>query len=129
MKLLELTSSDHDGEALAAIRKANELLEAKGLRWAQFIEQLTGIPEKQLRSSDQPRTARRGTMTYTELEAIFEQIDSLYHLLSDNQKDWVERMREAWENATSLSKRQEEIVTNILREVEEKAERRSARRW
>ncbi len=36
-KLLSMTSSDHDGEALAAIRKANQLLRANGTTWSDVL--------------------------------------------------------------------------------------------
>ena len=37
VKLLELMASDHDGEALAAARKASHFLKEKGLRWSQVL--------------------------------------------------------------------------------------------
>ena len=36
-KLLSMTGSDHDAEALAAIRKANELLRLKKKSWAEVL--------------------------------------------------------------------------------------------
>jgi len=36
-KLLARTASDHDGEALAAIRKANEFLQRRGLGWDSLL--------------------------------------------------------------------------------------------
>jgi hypothetical protein len=38
LKLLRLTSSDFDSEALSAIRRANELLQASGLSWDDVIQ-------------------------------------------------------------------------------------------
>jgi len=37
VKLLGMTGSDYDGEALAAIRKANDLLKAAGMTWGDII--------------------------------------------------------------------------------------------
>ena len=37
-KCLELTASNHDGEALAAARKANKLREMLGTTWTELIE-------------------------------------------------------------------------------------------
>lgn len=37
-KCLELTSSSHDGEALAAVRKANAIRESLNLMWADLLE-------------------------------------------------------------------------------------------
>lgn len=41
VKVLAMTTSDHDGEALAAIRKANAILKEQGLTWAEFVRQHT----------------------------------------------------------------------------------------
>lgn len=38
VKCLEMTGSDQDGEALAAIRKANTLLKKLGKRWTDVVE-------------------------------------------------------------------------------------------
>ena len=37
LNLLARTTSEHDGEALAAARKANQLLARHGLTWAEVI--------------------------------------------------------------------------------------------
>ena len=38
VKCLELTASDHDGEALAATRKANDIRKSLNLMWADLLE-------------------------------------------------------------------------------------------
>ncbi|UEM08225.1 hypothetical protein JL101_036400 (plasmid) [Skermanella rosea] len=43
-KLLGMTGSDYDGEALAAARKANALLKTAGLTWADVIDQGAAQP-------------------------------------------------------------------------------------
>lgn len=37
-KVLALTTSDNDAEALAAIRKANDLIKAEGLMWSDVLQ-------------------------------------------------------------------------------------------
>ena len=39
-KILAMTTSDHDGEALSAMRKANEIIKGEGLTWALLLEQV-----------------------------------------------------------------------------------------
>ena len=46
-KCLELTSSSHDGEALAAIRKANEIRKSLNLMWSDLLEG-GGLPAQNL---------------------------------------------------------------------------------
>ena len=47
LKLLRLTSSEFDGEALSAIRRANELLQGAGLSWDDLIrvEKMPVLPD------------------------------------------------------------------------------------
>jgi len=123
LPILELTSSDHDGEALAAIRKVNEILEASGMRWAQFFHYMQGT-HSQITCSQTSDRPRRGHMAESEIGRIFDEIDDYSPLLSDNQSEWVERMRTAWEGSGSLSERQEEIITGIRDDLQEKADRR-----
>ena len=44
IKCLELTASNHDGEALAAIRKANLLRAKLGRSWAELINPVSSDP-------------------------------------------------------------------------------------
>ena len=44
-KLLELTTSNHDGEALVAIRKANEALKQLGLSWTELLVERSLSPQ------------------------------------------------------------------------------------
>lgn len=37
VKLLELTASDHDAEALNSIRLANKIIKSNGLNWREFL--------------------------------------------------------------------------------------------
>lgn len=133
LRILERTSSTHDPEALVAIRKANELLEAAGMRWIQFFDYLLDTSDRgKFDLASTPTTSRgrpkSGKMAESQIGEIFDEVDDYSHLLSPNQADWVERMRTAWEGAGTLSERQEEIVTNIRDELRDKAERRGGSR-
>ena len=46
IKLLGMTGSDYDGEAVAAVRKANALLQAQGLTWSDVIAVVESAPKK-----------------------------------------------------------------------------------
>ena len=45
-KLMALTTSDRDGEALTAIRKANAILKAAGLTWPELLTALSPAPDQ-----------------------------------------------------------------------------------
>ena len=55
-KLLSMTGSDHDAEALAAARKANEFLRQHRKSWRDVLDLDAPPPEKQ-QPSNAPRTA------------------------------------------------------------------------
>ena len=56
-KLLSMTSSDHDAEALAAIRKANDLLRSNRKTWFDVLG--TSIPALEPPRPEAPRYASR----------------------------------------------------------------------
>jgi hypothetical protein len=56
-KLLSMTSSDHDAEALAAIRKANDLLRLNRKTWFDVLD--TSIPALEPPRAEAPRYAPR----------------------------------------------------------------------
>ena len=59
-KLLELTASSHDGEALAAVRKANQERERLGLTWTELIAERSLAPQGASDTAPvRPRTRRR----------------------------------------------------------------------
>ena len=123
LRILERTSSTYDAEALTAIRKANEFLEATNMRWEQFFDELRAMGPSGIAPIRSSRP-RKGKMAESQIGEVFDEIDDYSHLLSQNQAEWVERMRTAWEASDSLSNRQEEIITNILDELRDKSDRR-----
>ena len=49
IKLLNLTSSSNDGEALSAIRKVNNYLADNNMRWEQFVDSFTHKDQIEMR--------------------------------------------------------------------------------
>ena len=58
VRLLRMTESDRDAEALIAIRKSNELLRAHGMNWSDVVSPPT--PVEQAPSSDWSPVSRAG---------------------------------------------------------------------
>lgn len=92
IKVLKMTTSSHEGEALAAIRKVNDMISAANLQWDDLIIN----PNVKAQTSDDPwndpNTPRGGTVpdwkiavnklrssniTFTVWEERF--LESLYH--------------------------------------------------
>lgn len=45
VKLLNMTGSSHDAEALVAVRRSNEMLRAAGMTWSDIIQPATSNPD------------------------------------------------------------------------------------
>jgi hypothetical protein len=60
-KLLSMTDSQHDAEALAAIRKANQLLRSQAVTWSDVLEQRAPgeLPSEQQRAEQHRDTFHR----------------------------------------------------------------------
>ncbi len=54
-KIMRLCESDQDGEALAALRKANAMLKSAGLNWAEFLARPPGNTQRENPIRDRPR--------------------------------------------------------------------------
>jgi len=95
-KILELTTSSHDGEALSAIRKANDFLSKYGKTWSEILHtnQVTNeyIPDPSLRD-------------------IF---DALRHvILPDKTQIFLDSLESTFNRYCRLSERQTECLMAI----------------
>ncbi len=107
-KLLELSQSENDAEALNAIRKANEIREKAGLQWEDiFAKSITttykpsDLPPVFNRFRDQPR--------FLTVETMFREI--LRRDLSDLTRSKIEQLKYVYEWTESLDG--EEVSTLI----------------
>lgn len=117
IKLMNMTTSSNDGEALAAIRKANALLKVNGMNWSEFI---SGIKQQPLRPA--PRPMGRGTMDtapeYPRPQSRFTDKDiprMLQSLMRDTKgsfHDVVASWNEYWQERGYLTERQYESLIN-----------------
>ena len=97
LKLLRLTTSPHDGEALAAIRKANEMLSSRKLEWASLILP-TAPPPKQ-------KSSARDDV----IEQMFDFLESAR--LSESSREFVESLRDYWDRLGDLTEKQHAALT------------------
>ena len=75
VKLMNMTTSDNDGEALTALRKANGLLRTAGWDWTKLIEGKIkimpdpfaglGVPAAPIRANDRPAGSTPPRSTYS----------------------------------------------------------------
>ncbi|QPJ61397.1 MAG: DUF2786 domain-containing protein [Candidatus Nitronauta litoralis] len=96
LKLLELTRSENDGEALNALRKANDIREKEGLQWAELFQ--LSAPKSVLPPVFRNRPAPPKIVT---VEMMFDQI--FKRRLSDALHAKMEEMHYTYELTGQLS--------------------------
>lgn len=110
IKLMMMTTSTVDGEALTAIRKANALLKTNGSDWNKFIK---AIPEPR----PPPKPSGRG-FEYMKPESKFTDpdipriIDSLMRDAKGGFRNVLESWKQYWEGHGYLTERQYEALIN-----------------
>lgn len=116
IKLMMMTQSSNDGEALAAVRKANALLKVSNLDWDSFIR---SIPVQRPKPPPS-RPMGRGTTDNapSSHQHHFKDPDiprMLASLMRDSKggfRDFVESINEAWNKYGYLTERQYEAIIN-----------------
>lgn len=107
LKLLELTKSANDAEALSAIRKANEIREKAGLQWEEIFAKSVST----YKPSDLPPIfgLRPSQPRFLTVETMLREI--LHRDLSDPLRSKIEQLKYVYEWTQSLDG--EEVSTLI----------------
>lgn len=117
IKLMMMTQSSNDGEALTALRKANALLAADNVNWSEFI---SGIKQQAPRPA--PRPKGRGFDAKPEADhrehhrftdpAIPRMLASLLRDSKGGFRDFIESIDEFWSTKGFLTEKQYDAVLN-----------------
>ena len=106
LKLLDLTKSENDAEALNAIRKANDVREKAGWQWedvfAKSVSTLNNLPPSVHRHAPPPK--------FVTVETMFEEI--LKRSLSDALRAQIEQLKYVYEWTESLSGEEASMLIN-----------------
>ncbi|MBF0510161.1 MAG: hypothetical protein HQK57_14705 [Deltaproteobacteria bacterium] len=94
-KILGMTGSNFDGEKLAAVNRANELLKANKLTWPEIMASRTTV--KYIVSAES--TAQQSTSWLSKIE----QIKRIWPELSDWEKNFVQSVAERVGNGRPLN--------------------------
>lgn len=107
-KLLAMTASDKDGEALNAMRMANRVIEAAGLTWAEVLEQQAAVsvrifdmtPARSPPWEDDERLSNRAV--------IDEMFRTIYGLPQDGSEfwSWLDDVKSRYDKHGRLTKGQ-----------------------
>jgi len=108
IKLLDLSTSDHDAEALNAIRKANEVRKKSGLEWAEIFGHDSNASS--ISQIIPPVVSRRAPAQYLTVKKMFEEI--LLRSLTDIQRARIEEIKFDFDLTDSLSGKDINILFN-----------------
>lgn len=121
IQLMMMTTSDMDGEALVALRKANAMLAEQNMNWEELLrakvkfarqEQTEAHHQRERGARD--RTDRTTNQTHERASA--EQIDAWFEILLDSVppassfREFVEDVYEFWERQGYLTEKQEDAI-------------------
>lgn len=109
LKLLELSASQNDGEALNAVRKANEMRVKAGLEWKQVFEKLSGTPGS-ITEIIPPISPRRPQPKFHTVNTMLDEI--LNRSLSDVHRARMEEIKYSYELLDSLSGKEINALIN-----------------
>lgn len=116
IKLLMLTQSDQDFEALAALRKANAMLAAQNMNWEEFItNRITWREER--KDPDSKKESKPKGKLYTDEDEINEYFDTLLTTVSPNDSffEFIQSVHEWWMDKGFLTERQYEVIKSAAR--------------
>lgn len=114
-RLMMLTTSDNDIEALAALRKANTLLLANGVDWDRVFGRTVQVINEFEPAEDEPsKSAGREARMIDEAFAVLERKS-----LRNEAEDFIASLQEQWLTRRSLSEKQQEALFKFARNAEE----------
>jgi len=108
IKLMGMTGSIHDGEALNALRMANAILAETGMSWEEFIK---GRVTVQMVQMGQPSPPPRSGKIYKDAEEIDECFEILLEgRLSESFRGFVESVHSFWQERGYLTEAQYKAI-------------------
>lgn len=107
-KVMMLTTSPVDAEALAALRKANEVLAANGKTWCEVLDRVVKVESEIEPAEDQPTDASR--IRAREIDDMFDEVEA-----SDPRgsfADFIADIKRQWNDVRWLSAAQVTALKN-----------------
>jgi hypothetical protein len=123
VKLMMMTTSDNDAEALAAMRKANVLLDAVGLNWDELLAEPPEPEPRRCEHKAQPGRRRGEPPTSAHVRAsdgyMRDEVDAMFATvyaaayLSDASQAFVNGLHDYWTERGFLTERQYEVLRSM----------------
>lgn len=124
-KLMMQTTSDHDAEALAALRLANKILAKHGYDWSAAFARLVKVEDPSVPDVEDggdtiprdhaPPVGAQDAARVARINDAFAELDGRWQSLSGRTQDFIRSLREQWaEGSGFLSAKQEAALLRNL---------------
>lgn len=112
IKLLRMTESQHDGEALNAIRMANALLNKHNANWDELMrKQVQVIDADPFAAAPSPRRMKgESGPRHTDADEINSYFETLFSRNLGTFRDYVDSVHEWWEAKGFLTQKQYDVI-------------------
>jgi len=112
-KIMALTLSKNDAEALASLRAANKIIEKSGVTWERFFERAVRIDIEQ--DPDRPLSSAAQQKTGGNVDPNAQRINNAFKTIEDNdtriyESDFIQSILEQWTSRNYLSERQQDAL-------------------
>lgn len=107
IKLMNLTTSDQDGEALVALRKANAVLMESNINWEQLLRSKVSVKD-----AGQNQTTYKGRQftNTAEIDAMFDALFKKIPTTSSFRTGFLDDVHKWWEEKGFLTEKQYNAV-------------------
>jgi hypothetical protein len=117
-KLMQMTTSENDGEALNAVRAANKIIAGANVDWNRFFDRTVRIDIEVT-----PENKGRHDATHTasdennDIASAFRSIDRSDQVLGERRAETVESLRKWYDEKGFLTEKQKGLLFTIEDEV------------
>lgn len=120
VKLLNLSTSDNDAEALSALRHANLLIKREGFSWDEIVHpKKPKIPHKVRHNGDSGQTSNTGLRPETEYPPIDEMIEEcLDEIENESGREFLESLYSFYEARGYLTQKQSAALKKFYDNLE-----------
>lgn len=104
-KILMLTTSENDSEALACIRAANSVLKKNNMTWVDIIV------------GSQPTNSGETRRQESSVSELFQYVYANYYSLSEKRQELVDGFHSFYQSRGRLTEKQKEVLINICESI------------
>ena len=112
IKLMNMTASQSDSEALTALRRANAMLDEQNMTWEEFLRAKVKFKVEQIpvaSTSDTDKGTQR-PQRHTDADEINPMFELLLATVHDGFRNYIESVHEWWQSKGFLTQKQYDVI-------------------